>query len=66
MVCHSLNNNTRTGLVESLSLNTNPLIGLIPRITSNFRHLLSCGTIACYNFFNHLKELELGRNCAKR
>ena len=50
MVCHSLNNNTRTGLVESLSLNTNPLIGLIPRMTSNFRHLLSCGTIACYNF----------------
>ena len=26
--------------------NPNPLISLIPRTTSNFRHLLSCGTIA--------------------
>ena len=30
MLCHSLNNNTRTGLVKSFCLNTNPLIGLIP------------------------------------
>ena len=30
MVCHSLNNNTCTGLVISLCLNTNPLISLIP------------------------------------
>ena len=30
MVCHSLNNNTRTGLIISLCLNANPLIGLIP------------------------------------
>ena len=44
-VFHSLNNNARMGLVKSLCLNTNSLIGLIPRITSNFRHLLSCGII---------------------
>ena len=37
-LCHSLNNNTRTGLVISLCLNAN-------RMASNFRHLLSCGTI---------------------
>ena len=30
MVCHSLNNNARTGLVISLCLNANPLISLIP------------------------------------
>ena len=30
MVCPSLNNNTRTGLVISLCLNTNPLMSLIP------------------------------------
>ena len=49
MVSHSLNNNTRTGLFISLCLKTNPLVSLMPpppRIASNFRHLLSCGTIA--------------------
>ena len=40
-----LNNNTRTGLVISLCLNTNPLVSLIPQIALNFRHLRSCGTI---------------------
>ena len=30
MVCHSLNNNTCTGLVISLCLNPNSLISLIP------------------------------------
>ena len=46
IVCHSLNNNTHTGLVISLCLNVNTLISLIPpRMTANFRHLLSCGTI---------------------
>ena len=39
MVCHSLINNIRTGLVISLSSNTNLLISLIPQITSNFIHL---------------------------
>ena len=29
MVCHSVNNNTRTGHVISLCLDTNPLISLI-------------------------------------
>ena len=29
MVCHSLNNNTRTALVISFCLNANPLISLI-------------------------------------
>ena len=49
MVCHSVNNNTRTGLVISLSLSTNPLISLIPPgIASNFRHLPSCGAIVTY------------------
>ena len=43
MVCHSVDNTTRTGLVISLCLDTNPLSSLISRITSNFRHLLSCG-----------------------
>ena len=30
MVCHSLNNNTPTGLVRCLCLNANPLISLLP------------------------------------
>ena len=30
IVCHSLNNNTCTGLVICLCLNANPLISLIP------------------------------------
>ena len=41
MVNHSLDNNTHTGHVISLCLNENPLISLIPRMASNFRHLLS-------------------------
>ena len=45
MVCPSVNNNTSTGLVISLCSDTNPLISLIPRMASNFRRLLSCGTI---------------------
>ena len=45
MVCYSLNNNTRTGLAISLCLNVNPLMSLIPRMASNFRHLFSCGTV---------------------
>ena len=45
MMCHSLNNNILTGLVISLCLNANLLISLTPRMASNFRHLLSCGTI---------------------
>ena len=45
IVCHSLKSNTLMGLVISLCLNANPLIRLIPRMASNFRHLLSCGTI---------------------
>ena len=45
IVCHSPINNTGTGLIISLCSNANPLVSLIPRITSNFRHLLSCGTI---------------------
>ena len=36
MVCHSLNNNTRTGLVISLCLNANLLVSLIPRMASNY------------------------------
>ena len=46
MVCHPLENNTRTGLVIYLCFNANLLISLIPPKASNFRHLLSCGTIA--------------------
>ena len=42
MVCHSLINNTGTSLTVSFLSNTNPLSS---QITSNFRHLLSCGTI---------------------
>ena len=41
MVSHSLDNNTHTGHVISLCLNENPLISLIPRMASNFRHLLN-------------------------
>ena len=48
MTRHSVNNNTRTGLVISLfkfksfgQFNT-------PQTASNFRHLLSCGTIELY------------------
>ena len=44
MVSHSLNNNTRVGLVRSPCLNTNLLVSLIPLIASCFRHLLSCVT----------------------
>ena len=29
LVCHSLNNKTRTGLILSLCLNTDPLVRLI-------------------------------------
>ena len=42
---HSVYNNTRMGLVISLSSNLNHLISLIPQTESNFRYLLSCGTI---------------------
>ena len=50
MVSHSLDNNTHTGHVISLCLNANPLISLIPRMASNFRHLLSCGTMGDETF----------------
>ena len=47
---HSVNNDTRMGLVTSICSNSNHLISLIPPQTaSNFRHLLSCGTIAEIN-----------------
>ena len=42
MVCHSLINNTGMSLTISFCSNTNPLS---PSIISNFRYLLSCGTI---------------------
>ena len=42
MVCYSLINNTGTSLTISFCSNANPLS---PRTTSNFSHLLSCGTI---------------------
>ena len=55
MACHSLNNNTRTGLVISL-FKCKPLINLIPRMASNFTHLLSCRTIDWSNFLT-VKDL---------
>ena len=51
MTSHSVNNNTRMGLVVSLCSNSNHLISLghpPPPTASNFRHLLSCGTIVVY------------------
>ena len=46
MTCHSVKNNTRMGLVTYLCSNSNHLISLIsPQTVSNFRHLLSCGTV---------------------
>ena len=45
MTSHSVNNETGMGLVISLCSNSNRLISLIPQTASNFRHLLSCGTI---------------------
>ena len=48
MMCHSVNNNTRMGLAKSLCSNSNHLISLTTRTASNFRHLLSCGTIQVY------------------
>ena len=45
MMRHSVNNNTHMGLVIFLCPNSNHLISLIPQTASNFRHLLSCGTI---------------------
>ena len=51
MVCHSLINNTGMSLTISFCSNANPLS---PRITSNFRHLLSCGTILA-TFLNCLQ-----------
>ena len=44
-VCHSLNNNTRMGLFISLFKYISFDQSDPPRIASNFRHLLSCGTI---------------------
>ena len=41
MVCHSLNNYTRTGFVISLCLNTNPLISLIPSETPQILDIYS-------------------------
>ena len=46
IVRHSEIDNICMGLNISLSSNLNHLISLMtPRITSNFRHLLGCGTI---------------------
>ena len=46
MTRHSVNNNTCMDLVIFLYSNANHLISLIPpKTASNFRHLLSCGTI---------------------
>ena len=50
MVCYSLINNTGTSLTISFCSNANPLS---PRTTSNFSHLLSCGTIVA-TFLNCL------------
>ena len=60
MMRHS-ENNTRMGLVISLCLNSNHLISLItpppPQTASNFRHLLSCGTIEVSEQFPQLSIL---------
>ena len=51
MVCHFGIDNTCMGLITSLCSNLNHLISLmIPRITSNFSDLLSCGTINFFSF----------------
>ena len=47
MTRYSVNNNTPMGLVISLCSNSNHLISNTPKTASNFRHLLSCGTIVC-------------------
>ena len=47
------------GLVIFLCSNSNHLISLIPRITSDFRHLLSCGTIVLV--IDTIKVSQLGR-----
>ena len=47
-----MNSNTRMGLVICLCSNSNNLISLIPRTASNFRHLLSCGTIELRHTYN--------------
>ena len=58
MMGHSVNNNTRMDLVISLCSNSNHLISLIPPQTaSNFRHLLSCGTIGADEKFEK-RDLE--------
>ena len=44
MTRHSVNNNTRMGLVISLKFKSFDQFN-IPQTASNFRHLLSCGTI---------------------
>ena len=49
MMRHSVNNSTRMGVVISLCTNSNHLISLTPQTASNFRHLLSCGTIVFAN-----------------
>ena len=52
MTRHSVNNNTHMGFVISLCSN---LISLIPsQAASNFRHLLSCGTIGFHIFIENL------------
>ena len=42
---HSVNKNTRMGLVITLCSNSNHLTVNTPQTASHFRHLLSCGTI---------------------
>ena len=47
------------GLVIFLCSNANHLISLIPGIASDFRHLLSCGTIVLV--IDTIKISQLGR-----
>ena len=47
MVCHSMNNNTRTGLVIYLCLDTNPLISLIPHESPQILDIYSVVVLQC-------------------
>ena len=62
MTSHSGNNNTRIGLAISLCSNSTHLISFsAPQIASNFRHLLSCGTIVTFGTHRPSREGQTSR-----
>ena len=61
MTRHSVNNNTRMDLVISLCSNSNHFKSSVntPQTASNFRHLLSCGTVIAFPLPAELSDRKL-------